>query len=258
MNKIFIIKGNESIMQKNIKICIDPGHGGTDPGAVGQAGTKEKDVVLAISLLLRDLLLKQGFDVVMTHDEDIQFGKQTLSTRYKISNNANVDFFVSVHANAATNRSASGAETYVCSTAGKAYKLAKAVQQNMVDGCGLKDRGVKVAQYSVLINTKAPAILIETGFISNTEEECRLVSKEFQQQMAEFVARGIVEYLGETWVCNEENCNLKVTDVSTKKTSYYQLNQDNRDGTVWVPIRTLSEILGYDVTWDNGCVVLQK
>ena len=92
------------------RIVVDPGHGGHDPGAVGPNGVREKDVVLAIGLKLRELLKEElGLDVVMTRSTDVFI---PLEERTAIANKVNADLFVSVHANAAQNRSAAGIETY--------------------------------------------------------------------------------------------------------------------------------------------------
>ena len=92
------------------RIVVDPGHGGHDPGAVGPSGLQEKEVVLAIGLKLRDLLRDElGLDVVMTRTSDVFI---PLEERTAIANKVNADLFLSVHANAAPNRSASGIETY--------------------------------------------------------------------------------------------------------------------------------------------------
>ena len=95
---IYLKKGGNPVGKK--KICIDPGHGGTDPGAMGQNGTKEKDVVLQISLLVKAALERNNIDVVMTRTADVTTGKLVIADRCKIANDANVDYLVSIHANA--------------------------------------------------------------------------------------------------------------------------------------------------------------
>jgi len=120
------------------RIVVDPGHGGHDPGAVGPSGLQEKDVVLAIGLKLRDLLRDElGLDVVMTRSSDVFI---PLEERTAIANKVNADLFLSVHANAAPNRSASGIETYYLNLA----KTEKAAQ------LAAKENGTSLEKVSVL------------------------------------------------------------------------------------------------------------
>lgn len=126
------------IISKIRRIVVDPGHGGHDPGAIGPNGTQEKDVVLTIGLKLRDLLRQElGLDVVMTRSTDVFI---PLEERTAIANKVNADLFVSVHANAASNRSASGIETYYLNLA----KTEKAAQ------LAAKENGTTLEKVSVL------------------------------------------------------------------------------------------------------------
>ena len=114
------------------KICIDPGHGGTDSGAVGQNGAKEKDIVLQIGLKLRGALQRNGIAVVMTREKDIESGNLVIADRCKIANSASVDYLVSIHANADGDRddkTGHGTETWAYSTSSSGYPLAQAVQK---------------------------------------------------------------------------------------------------------------------------------
>jgi len=120
------------------RIVVDPGHGGHDPGAVGPSGLQEKDVVLAIGLKLRELLRDElGLDVVMTRSTDVFI---PLEERTAIANKVNADLFLSVHANAAANRSAAGIETYYLNLA----KTEKAAQ------LAAKENGTSLEKVSVL------------------------------------------------------------------------------------------------------------
>lgn len=182
----------------SIKICIDAGHGGYDPGAVGPGGTKEKDVTLVISLLLAEKLRVAGQEVILTREGDVVkwTPSNDLTKRCQIANNNKADVFISIHANAATNPAATGTETYhhVSSIAGK--KLAKAVQENLIIAFGLPDRGIKTANFTVLTGTNMPAILVELAFISNQAEEAMLRSAGYQEQAAEAIYRGLARIYG--------------------------------------------------------------
>ena len=118
-----------------MKIMLDPGHGGKDPGAVGQNGTRESDVALKIALKLRDKLRHNNIDVLMTRDTDTALGNTInadLDARSAMANSANTDYYISLHCNSANNRSARGIETYAIAPGGQAEKLANAVQRRLV------------------------------------------------------------------------------------------------------------------------------
>lgn len=181
-----------------IKICLDPGHGGYDSGAVGPAGTYEKNVVLPIALKTGKILKDTGIEVVYTRTSDSvswpSIVVQDLQTRCDIANNANVDYFVSIHANSA-GASANGTETYYSPGSVMGQKLAESIQKEIISSTSLYNRGVKTENFYVLNHTNAPAVLVETGFISNPNEEKLLNSDTFQNTMAEAIARGIMKFV---------------------------------------------------------------
>ena len=172
------------------KICIDAGHGGSDPGATN--GTyKEKNAALGIALELGLILYRGGYEVYFTRTNDTAV---SLADRCTISNLADVDLFVSVHLNSATSTTPTGIETWVYrSASGTARKVADKVQKQLIEATGAKDRGVKESGFYVLKNTKAPAILIETGFISNSPECKKLFTTDYQRTMAKAIYKGIKE-----------------------------------------------------------------
>lgn len=171
------------------KFVIDAGHGGKDAGAVN-GGLYEKDVALKVAKLLGEELEKRGHNVVYTRVDDTFI---ELSDRAKISNNSNADYFVSIHCNSAENKTAEGVETWY-HKAGKA--LAQSVQNELAKIDGVKDRGIKGGEFYVLKHTKAPAILIELGFISH-EAEKKLLFKEFyQRDLCNKIVTGIIKHVG--------------------------------------------------------------
>lgn len=180
-------------------ICLDPGHGGSDPGAVGLSGTVEKDNTLAVALLLRDKLEKNGAKVVMTRDSDrdVAFANasadEELGTRVDIANDANADVFISIHNDSFTSPTAAGTTTFHYGDA-ESIKLATFVQKALVDGLGTKDRGARYASFYVIRYTNMPAILVETAFISNPEEEVLLSSCDGRTNAADSIFQGIVKY----------------------------------------------------------------
>ncbi|MCY6355601.1 N-acetylmuramoyl-L-alanine amidase [Clostridium sp. ZS2-4] len=182
------------------KICIDPGHGGYDSGAVGPGGTKEKDVVLAVALEVGDILVKNGIDVVYTRTSDNvpwpANKSAELKMRCDISDTANVNYFVSIHANSIDGSpSTSGIETLYGNNRSDGIKLAQNIQDELVAATGGKDRGLKERGVYVVKYTKAPSALVELEFLSNTEKEKLLKSPQYQQKSAEAIARGIMKTL---------------------------------------------------------------
>ncbi len=183
---------------KNKVIALDPGHGGSDPGSIGQRGTKEKELTLAVALRVKGLLEKSGARVVMTrqNDRDV-FGPNAsavdeLQARTNIANRAKSDVFVSIHINSFQDRSVGGTSSYYYPKSAYDLMLARTVQAGMLKAGSVDDRGVNSARFYVVQHALMPAVLTELAFISNPEEEKMLKTASFQQKMAE----GIVEGLG--------------------------------------------------------------
>lgn len=170
-------------------ICIDAGHGGADPGAVN-GKYQEKNVALGIALKIGDKLTKKGHKVVFTRSTDKVLG---LQARCDISNVTKADAFISIHCNSAENKQASGIETFKYpGVGGITQRLANNVQNALVTHFPEeKNRGVKEAKYYVLKNTKAPAILVEVGFISHDETAEKLFRFSYQEKLARVIVEGI-------------------------------------------------------------------
>ena len=193
------IEAFESSRLAGKTVCIDPGHGGSDSGATGPTGTKEKDNNLAISLLLRDKLEKNGANVVMTRDtdKDVSYADSSadeeLGARVDVANEAGADIFISIHNDSFTNSSAAGTTTYHYGDS-ESVKLAGYVQKCLVDELGTRDRGARFASFYIIRYTDMPAILVESAFISNPEEEVLLASVDGRCKIAESVFQGVVKY----------------------------------------------------------------
>jgi len=183
-----------------MKVCIDPGHGGNDPGAIGPTGLKEKDINLAVALKVGEKLKVNGLEVFFTRANDNpgfpQDQQQNLAKRVSIANMAKVDLFVSVHCNSAENQQANGIETYCYKLGYNGEKLARAIQDEMIKAAGLYNRGVKTADFYVIKYTQMPAVLVEMAFISNPAEEKLLAVTDFQEKAATAIAKGICRYAG--------------------------------------------------------------
>ncbi|HET9001456.1 MAG TPA: N-acetylmuramoyl-L-alanine amidase [bacterium] len=174
-----------------VVVAVDAGHGGSDPGAIGPAGVKEKDVVLAIALALRALLAQQHFDVVMIRDADVFV---PLEDRAQIAFRGGATLFVSVHANASTDVNATGIQTFYSNPASQPF--AQVVLDEAGRAAGLAARGTTQALFKVLVDTdRIPSILVETAFITNAREEQMLRDPQIQQAMAQGILKGIQRYV---------------------------------------------------------------
>jgi len=214
------------------RIVLDPGHGGDNLGTGSAGGLLEKDVTIAIASRLAELMVKRGFEIVMTRagDESI-----SLRQRSATANEQRGDLFVSIHLNSLQPRSVRGIETYylggndaaerdslsavenqqsgyaladmrtmidrifVSAKRDESKKLAETVQRSLVETLrqsdpDIVDRGVKTAPFVVLVGTDMPAILAEVSCLSNAPEAERLKTAGYQQTIAEALASGIEEF----------------------------------------------------------------
>lgn len=181
---------NNPLPNSRVVVIVDPGHGGSDPGAVGVGGVREKDVVLSISQQVAQILQQNGVQAVMTRLDDRTV---ELEPRVDMANRMNATLFVSIHANAATNPAASGIETFYYSSGGR---LAQYIQNSIMSSfSNLPNRGVKQARFYVLRNTSMPSVLVETGFVTNNYDAYMLGDPAQRSRMAEAIAQGILQYL---------------------------------------------------------------
>ena len=175
----------------NSLIVLDAGHGGSDPGAVGE-NLHEKDVALDISKMLKEELEEAGVTVLMTRNEDKFI---SLADRAKYANEAGADYFISIHINGAKDPQANGIETYHHPNSIKGKEIAEQVQDRMIKLLKRRDRGVKTAKFAVLRKTAMPAILAEVGFISNPEEQELMKTCTFKYMAAKSIAQGLIYYI---------------------------------------------------------------
>ena len=176
-----------------MKIYIDPGHGGKDPGAIGTTGLEEKSVNLDIAVNVGKILSQHGIDAILTRRGD---SKVELADRVKMANDNNADCFISIHINSASNSTATGTETFAFPNSVLGTKLAEAVQKALVNEINLADRGVKHKNFYVLKNTKMPAVLVEVAFINNPKEEKLLKDKNFLYKASIGISKGILAFIG--------------------------------------------------------------
>ncbi|MCL1948572.1 MAG: N-acetylmuramoyl-L-alanine amidase [Turicibacter sp.] len=200
------------------RIIIDPGHGGSDPGAVGAGNIFESHIVLSVSTRLNNITRsRSGLDTLMTRTTNVapgitsQWGgltaNQSVWARADFSRNnqrSDQDIFLSIHANAATNLNARGAETFYFNNSlvagnhnphtNRSRDLARAVQSRKVNDVGMIDRRARHGNFGVLRQNSMPAILVELGFMSNSQDLAILNSPHYQQLFAEAIYQGILDY----------------------------------------------------------------
>jgi N-acetylmuramoyl-L-alanine amidase len=225
--------GDPGSVQDHLVVVIDPGHGGSQLGAVGVTGVKEKDIVLQVARRARRMLGNvTDIDVVMTRRKDDEI---TLEERVEMANLLRADLFVSIHANSFTSPSLGGVETFFHSIEASgeearrvasyensprekksrskpdtlslilqdmqsaeklrdSSRLAHLVQEQLAGAVPFENRGVMQADFTVLRGTRMPSILIELGFLSNPKEEKVLQEPLVQEKLADAIRRGVLLY----------------------------------------------------------------
>lgn len=173
-------------------VIVDPGHGGKDPGAISVHGHREKDIVLDAAKVVTDSLARGGLHVRMTREDD-RFIE--LEQRSALANRLRANLFVSIHADSAPNRAATGFTVYVARQPSADSKAAADAIARRLQAAGVSSRGRQEANYRVLVGTTCPAVLVELGYLSNAYEATRLADPAYRQKLAEAVANGIVDYL---------------------------------------------------------------
>ncbi len=182
---------------KGKTIVVDPGHGGSNPGAVAN-NTRESDNNLAVSLKLRDKLVQAGANVIMTRDTDRTVAPEgsslgaELEARIKLAETNHADIFVSIHSNENPTASIAGAMTFY--PTGKSSALAVAVEKGLIAETNANDKGTSPATFYVLRNNSVPSTLVEMGFVSNPEESALLHSDAYRTKIAQGIFNGIVQY----------------------------------------------------------------
>ena len=182
-----------------MKIAIDCGH------TESTAGKRSPDSSLLEYEFNRDVgkrleahLKRNGFETLLIAPT----GKDSLSARCKKANDWKADLFISIHANAYGNgwNDANGWGIFICGKGGKAEKLAESVRKVSIPMLSIRDRGIKVEQFTVIAKTNMPAVLVEHAFYTN-RAECELLKSDgFRAKCAEADARGIVEYCKKKWI----------------------------------------------------------
>lgn len=186
-------------MQRHGKylICLDPGHGGGDPGAPGSYDVPEKTVVLAVALRVKAFLEDEGHKVLLTRNGDNFI---SLPKRASFANRYGADIFLSIHANASTDPCARGAEVLYHPASSDGLKLASAIMAELGALKNVVSRGVKPRpKLCVLRKTLMPAVLVECAFLSNEpdtyfDDEEYLLTGQGQDMLAHAIVRGVLRF----------------------------------------------------------------
>ena len=190
-----------------VKVVIDPGHGGNDPGGIGVSGVLEKDVNLSVALFLKENLEQQGIEVVMTRETDQGLYSETaknkkkedLAKRIQIIEESRPDFVLCIHQNIFTDAKYSGAQVFYYEKSEEGAKLASAIQDQLIAGVDPSNNRVPKSNmnYYMLKQSPVPIVIVECGFLSNIEEEAKLGTLEYQRDLAWNIYLGTMHYLNE-------------------------------------------------------------
>ena len=187
---------------RNPIVLIDPGHGGKDAGAIGINGIREKDIALRIAskiVVLNNKLFENPLELFLTRYTDTLI---SLGDRTQLSKKLKADIFISIHCNQAINRTASGTEVFIhpkseVQASASAY-LGFTIQKGLTDILGINSRGVKYGNFQVLrdIDDSSAAVLLELGFLSQTDEAIYLTKEDSQNAVALVILQSIIKFLG--------------------------------------------------------------
>ena len=185
------------IKRNKFSVVIDPGHGGSDPGAIGIGGLREADIVLDVSKRVKNLLSEKGVNVRMTRNKEVDLD---LPPRVSIANRTDADIFVSIHANAlrGKRKDINGLETFYYK-GWRGRLLAKKIQKQILKvSPGSPDRGVRQGRFFVIKNTTMPAVLVEIGFLTGRLDARRLEKSIHRKRIAYAISKGILKYLSKS------------------------------------------------------------
>ncbi len=203
----FIHAENGSGEKKKYIVCVDPGHGGTDPGKVGINGQLEKDINLAIAKKLKTYLEASDVTVVLTRDKDMGLYSSgdahkkmaDMRKRCQLIEEVKPDLVISIHQNSYHEEAIRGGQVFYYKTSVRGKQLAQILQERFdyVLGDANKRQAKANDNYYLLLHVKEPIIIAECGFLSNWEEAEKLETKEYQDRLAWTLHMGIMEYLNQ-------------------------------------------------------------
>lgn len=185
-------------------IVIDAGHGGRDDGCSGVNGSKESDINLKVAKSLKGFLEEVGVNVVMTrsdknalYDADAtNFKESDMKNRMKVIDSANPNMIISIHQNSFSDSEVKGAQAFYQEDKDKSKVFAESVQSQLLSQLPFAKKECNAGDYYLLKESKYPAIIVECGYLTNTEEEKLLVTDEYQNKVSYSIMCGVVKYFG--------------------------------------------------------------
>lgn len=184
------------------RVMVDPGHGGID-GGTGRAGALEKDINLAVGLEVHRILTENGVDAALTRNSDVDLGGQGSGSRWRRDLEARIrktqehdaQLMVSIHANASRKSSEGGPLVFYLADSSEGRRLAAHILESLQEVAAPNFSQPVAARFYVLRQSSVPTVLVETGFLSNPEDRRKLVEPEYQRQLAQAIAAGVIRYL---------------------------------------------------------------
>ena len=193
-----VSKEEKKAKKDQVVIVVDPGHGGEDPGKVGINDVLEKDLNLQIAKKVKKLLEEAGIKIVMTRTNDKvpDAKKEDLNQRVQLINETKPKLALCIHQNSYPDAKIKGAQVFYHTITPEAEDVASIVQEQLRTVDPTNTRQIKENDtYFMLKNTQVPTIIVECGFLTNTEEAAKLTQEEYQDQIAQAICEGVVKWL---------------------------------------------------------------
>ena len=191
---------SENVQAQKEVVVIDAGHGGHDPGKVGENDALEKDINLQIAEKVKKHLEKNGIEVVMTREDDVMEDTklEDMKKRVALINKTKPASTVSIHQNSYSNQNVKGAQVFYYTDSEESKRAASRMQEELRKVDAENTRQIKSnSDFYMLKKTEVPTIIVECGFLSNLREAEKLVTDEYQEQMAEAICDGILTWLSQ-------------------------------------------------------------
>ena len=190
---------------EKVRIVIDAGHGGKDPGKVGINDALEKDINLQISLKLKQFLEEEDVEVILTREEDTGLYDENASNKKVQDMKRRVELIeetaplmtISIHQNSYHEESVHGAQVFYYTGSEKGKELAEIIQQSLLNGTDPNNKRSAKANdsYYLLKKTSSPIVIVECGFLSNSEEAQKLAADYYQEKLAWAIHMGVLQYI---------------------------------------------------------------
>lgn len=186
------------VEKEEVIIVIDPGHGGEDPGKVGVNDALEKEINLQVGMKLKELLEDDGIQIVMTREDDSvpSSKREDLANRIDLINEVTPDLVVCIHQNSFTDQTVAGPQVFYHGSSDVSKEIAQTLQEELWLIDEDHKREIKGNEsYFMLSETKVPTVIVECGFLSNAEDAEKLVSEDYQKEIANAIYMGIIKWL---------------------------------------------------------------